>query len=81
MTALTVDPNLLDAVVADTCERLAGLAGLPCPDDPANQLQLLGLLQTGIRHDALIEAVLEALEAGYTDTEIDRLHTQQELTP
>ena len=78
MTALTIDADLLDALIADTCERLARLTGLACPTDPANQLQLLGHLETGIR-DALAEAVLEAIEAGYTDTEIDQLHKRQEL--
>jgi hypothetical protein len=72
--------DLLDAVVADTCERLANLIGLPCPTDPGNQLQLLALLETGIRH-ALAETILEALEAGYTDTDIDPLRFRHEITP
>jgi len=75
-----LDPDLLDAVVADTCERLANLIGLPCPTDPANQLQLLALLQTGTRH-ALAEATLQALEAGYTDTDTDQLRLRHERTP
>jgi len=79
-TTLTIDPDLLNALVTDTCERLADLIGLPRPDDPGNQLQLLGLLETGIRH-TLTEATLEALEAGYTDAEIVRLHTRQDITP
>ena len=79
-TTLTIDPDLLDALVTDTCERLADLIGLPCPDDPGNQLQLLGLLETGLRH-TLTEATLEALKAGYTDAEIVRLHTRQDITP
>ncbi|MGH3476942.1 MAG: hypothetical protein ACRDQD_08890 [Nocardioidaceae bacterium] len=80
MTDLSIDLDLLDALVVDTCDRLANLTGLPCPSDPATQLQLLGLLETGIRH-AAADAVLEALEAGYTDTEIERLNKHQELTP
>jgi len=75
-----LDPDLLDAVVSDTCERLANLIGLACPTDPANQLQLLALLQNGIHH-ALTEAVSEALEHGYTDAEIDRLRRRHEVTP
>jgi hypothetical protein len=77
---LHLDLDLLDAVIADTCERLANLTGLPCPTDPGNQLQLLGLLETGIQH-ALAEAVLEALEHGYTDAEIEHLCGRQEITP
>lgn len=80
MTAPTLDLDHLDALVADTCERLANLIGLPSPTDPGNQLQLLGLLDTGIHH-ALTEAVLEALEDGYSDAEIHQLRTRQELTP
>ncbi len=76
----TLDLDLLDAVIADTCERLASLTGLPCPTDPGNQLQLLALLETGIHH-ALAEATSEALEHGYTDAEIDQLCRRQEITP
>lgn len=76
----TLDLDLLDAVVADACERLASLTGLPCPDDPGNHLQLLGLLETGIQH-ALAEATFEALDHGYTNTEIDQLCRRQEITP
>ncbi len=75
-----LDPDLLDAVVADSCERLANLIGLACPADPANQLQLLALLETGIHH-ALTEAVSEALEHGYTNAEIDQLRGHREVTP
>ncbi|MGH9030660.1 MAG: hypothetical protein ACRDZV_00905 [Acidimicrobiia bacterium] len=72
--------DLLDAVVADTTERLANLIGLACPTDPGNRLQLLALLETGIQH-ALTEAVLEALEHGYTNGEINRLRGRHEPTP
>jgi len=75
-----LDPDLLDAVVSDTCERLANLTGLACPTDPANHLQLLALLQTGIQN-ALTEAVQEALEHGYTNAEIDQLRRRHEVTP
>lgn len=76
----TLDLDLLDAVVTDACERLASLTGLPCLTDPGNQLQLLGLLETGIQH-ARAEAILEALDHGYTDAEIDQLCRRQEITP
>ena len=80
MNDLHINPDTLDALIADTCARLADLAGTPCPTDPGNQLQLLCLLQTGI-HQATAEAILEALEAGYTDTEIDHLRSRLETTP
>ena len=76
----TLDLDLLDAVAAEACGRLASLTGLPCPTDPDNKLQLLGLLETGIQH-ALGEAILEALDHGYTDAEIDQLCRRQEITP
>ena len=76
----TLDLDLLDAVVADACQRLANLTGLPCPTDPGNQLQLLGLLETGIQR-ALAEAIHEALDHGYTDAEIDQQRRHQEITP
>ncbi len=72
--------DLLDAIVADSCERLANLIGLACPTDPGNQLQLLALLETGVER-ALTEAVLEALEHGYTDAEIDQLRSSSGFTP
>jgi cation transport ATPase len=77
---LHLDLDLLDAVVADTCERLASLTRLPCPTDPGNQLQLLALLETGIHH-ALAEAVPEALDHGYTEAEIEHLRGRQASTP
>jgi hypothetical protein len=78
MTDLHLDPDVLDALIADTCQRLADLTGLACPTDPGNQLRLLSLLETGI-HQVLAEAIVEAPEDGYTDAEIGQLRSRQQV--